>query len=550
MLKHLAIQHFAIVDQLELDMAAGMTVITGETGAGKSIMLDALGLCLGDRADSKTVQPGEKRAEISAEFSIEQIPAARQWLAERDLDQDDACILRRTVGADGRSRAFINGSPSTLADCAALGELLVDIHSQHAHQSLLRKSTQRQLLDAFAKAIDLAEQVAEAAHSWRRLSEEYQRLANQGDAERARRDLLSYQVEELDQLALVEGELETLEESQKALSNANFIIESAARVADACEQQGEQLRVMRADIEDPRHAEKAVANARELLTSIDIQLDEARRELTHYADTIELDPGRLREVESRLESIYDLARKHRVMPEQLGQHHADLKEELAALDSGDERLDAMAAEVSALKSQWQTSAKKLTSARRKAAKKLEASAMTALAQLSMERCRLEIRMESLEDAQPHPHGAERISFLISTNPGAAPDALAKVASGGELSRISLALQVAAAEVATAPTMVFDEVDVGIGGGTAEVVGELLRSLSASVQVICVTHLPQVAAKGHQHLQVSKAGDAKKVSTQMASLDPEARVQELARMLGGKTITDSTVSHAREMLENA
>jgi DNA repair protein RecN (Recombination protein N) len=454
------------------------------------------------------------------------------------------------VGADGRSRAFINGSPSTLADCAALGELLVDIHSQHAHQSLLRKSTQRQLLDAFAKAIDLAEQVAEAAHSWRRLSEEYQRLANQGDAERARRDLLSYQVEELDQLALVEGELETLEESQKALSNANFIIESAARVADACEQQGEQLRVMRADIEDPRHAEKAVANARELLTSIDIQLDEARRELTHYADTIELDPGRLREVESRLESIYDLARKHRVMPEQLGQHHADLKEELAALDSGDERLDAMAAEVSALKSQWQTSAKKLTSARRKAAKKLEASAMTALAQLSMERCRLEIRMESLEDAQPHPHGAERISFLISTNPGAAPDALAKVASGGELSRISLALQVAAAEVATAPTMVFDEVDVGIGGGTAEVVGELLRSLSASVQVICVTHLPQVAAKGHQHLQVSKAGDAKKVSTQMASLDPEARVQELARMLGGKTITDSTVSHAREMLENA
>ena len=550
MLKHLAIANYAIVDQLELDLSNGMTVITGETGAGKSIMLDALGLCLGDRADSKAVQPGAARAEISAEFDTTNLPAASDWLRQRDLDRDDVCILRRTISADGRSRAFINGSPSTLADCAELGTLLVDIHSQHAHQSLLRAGVQRQLLDAYAGSDTLTGEVAEAAQRWRVLSATHEQLSNQGESDRARRDLLVYQVEELEQLAIEENEIAKLEAEQKTLSNASFIIESASRMATFCEQQTEQLRGLRGDIGDERHSEKAMANARELFASIEIQMDEARNELSHYASSVELDPQRLTEIEQRLGTIYDLARKHRVQPEALPAHLEALRAELDTLEGGDEKLESLAREIEGAHEKWTKSAKKLTSLRRKGAKKLAARTMDLLSQLAMERCSLEIALQTNDTKMPEPHGAEKIAFLISTNPGAQPGPLAKVASGGELSRVSLALQVAAAEVATSPTMVFDEVDVGIGGGTAEIVGALLRELASRVQVICVTHLPQVAAKGEHHLQVQKNGDASRVVAGLVQLDPGARVEEIARMLGGVKITDNTRSHAREMLESA
>ncbi len=550
MLKHLAISHYAIVDQLEVDCARGMTVITGETGAGKSIMLDALGLCLGDRADSKAVQPGAQRAEISAEFDISDIGAARDWLAARDLDQDGECILRRTISADGRSRAFINGSPSTLADCAELGALLVDIHSQHAHQSLLRRTVQRQLLDAYAGVTDLSARVADLADQWRNLKAQHDKLTNQTDADRARRDLLTYQVSELDQLALEAGEIERLEAAQKELANASFIIESAGRVAEACETQADQLRGLRGVIDDDRHPEREVANARELLASVEIQLDEVHHELRRYAESVDTDPQRLDEVERRLEAIYDLARKHRVLPEQLQDHHQQLAEELAAIDGDDARVTQLEQSLADAASHWQKAANKLTSARKKAGKKLASKTMAILAQLAMDRCQLTVDLAPSDAKTPQSHGAESVELLISTNPGAAPGSLGKVASGGELSRISLALQVAAAEVATSPTMVFDEVDVGIGGGTAEVVGELLRQLAKRVQVVCVTHQPQVAAKGEQHLQVHKAGDAKQVSTGLVALNKEGRVAEVARMLGGLKITESTRNHAREMLEGA
>ena len=548
MLKHIVIRDYAIVDALDIELEGGMTVITGETGAGKSIMLDALGLCVGDRADSRTVRPGAKRAEITAVFTLSDIPSASQWLKERELDDDaDECILRRTVTADGRSKAFINGVPATLAETGELGELLVDIHSQHAHQSLLRKSHQRDMLDAFAGASELAQALAETAQQCERLTIEFERLANQNEADTARLELLRYQVNELEELGLQSAEIAILEAEQKQLANAGFLLESAGQAAEGCEVQSEEIRRLRGLMADERHNFAAVANIREMLSSAEIHLDEARSELTRYADGIELDPSRLAEVDQRLEAIYDLARKHRVMPERLFEHHLALNAELEGLDGGDERLDQLRAEIKNARAEYSKLASRLTNQRTKAAVEIADKVSSILSKLAMERCSIKIALTPHAPESYHPRGNEDVEFLISTNPGAEPGPLAKIASGGELSRISLALQVAAAENATVPTMIFDEVDVGIGGAVAEVVGDLLHHLSARVQVLCVTHLPQVAAKGDQHLQVSKAGDKNSVSTTLAALDTQSRISEIARMLGGMKITESTLAHAREML---
>jgi len=549
MLKHIAISQYAIVDTLELDLSAGMTVITGETGAGKSIMLDALGLCVGDRADSKAVRPGAKRADVSASFDLVDAPAALAWLQARDLDSDDeqACILRRTVSADGRSKAFINGAPSTLADCAELGALLVDIHSQHAHQSLLRKQTQRALLDDYAGAADVAHEVADTARQWRELSERFTHLSGLSVEAAARRDLLNYQIGELDELGLEDGEIARLEEEQKLLTNAEYILNAASQVADGCDTQIEQLSSLRQLMNDPRHGEQRVGNIRELLSSAEIHLQEARAELENYAGHIELDPERLALVDERLTQIYDLARKHRVLPEALLDHQAQLQTELEALDGDSVQLDTLQATITQTLSHYQQLCKTLSKARTKAAKTLAERVQTTLAQLSMDKCRFSVALTPLDDGKPDPKGAEDVAFLISTNPASAPAPLNRVASGGELSRISLALQVAAASSATSPTMIFDEVDVGIGGAVAEVVGDLLLTLSQGVQILCVTHLPQVAAKGQHHLQVSKSGDDTSISTQLAPLTADGRIEEIARMLGGVKLTESTRAHAREML---
>ena len=550
MLKQIVIRDYAIVESLDLDLEAGMTAITGETGAGKSIMLDALGLCVGDRADARAVRPGAKRADITATFDLEQIPDAIHWLEERELDSGDRdCLLRRVVGADGRSKAFINGTPATLADCAELGEKLVDIHSQHAHQSLLRRGSQRILLDDYAGATELAAEVATHAQQYLDLSAKLERLKNRSAEDHAKRELLLYQVGEIEELGLGENELLDLETEQRQLSNAGFLLESAGACAEGCESLAEQLVKLKQLMNDARHEGEQVQNVRDMLASAEIQLDEARRELDHYSDKLELDPGRLSEVSRRLEQIYDLARKHRVMPEQAHELQERLTAELEELQADDAQLETLEGTIADSLSHYQATAKKLSNARKKAAKRLAERVMVILGSLAMERCQFVIDLTVRDDAV-HPAGAESVSFLISTNPGSSPGPLAKIASGGELSRISLALQVAAADSVTAPTMIFDEVDVGIGGAVAEVVGSLLRSLSERAQVLCVTHLPQVAAKGHQQLRVSKSGDDKIVSTTLEVLTAGDRVEEIARMLGGLKITENTRSHAKEILEIA
>jgi DNA repair protein RecN (Recombination protein N) len=548
MLTYISISNYTIVTALEMEFAPGMTVITGETGAGKSIMLDALGLCLGDRADSKSVRQGCERAEIIASFDTGAIPQASAWLEDRDLHNDGECLLRRVITAEGRSRAYINGSPSTLQDCAELGALLIDIHSQHAHQSLLRKQVQRELLDAYAAHLPLTRRVEQAASDWLRNRRELELLTGARDEQNARAQLLRYQVEELDTLDLREGELEALEEEQKLLENAGRILETAHAARELCDEQESGTRRALQLLDSDTHPTAAANSARELLESAAIQLSEARLEIQHYVDQVEIDPQRLEEVRQRLEAIYDVARKHRVMPEAVIELHHNLREEVQGLADGGQRIEQLEQSLSELVERYRADAAELGKQRRKAARKLVKQASEVLASLAMAQCELEIALTPRESAEPHPHGSEDVEFLISTNPGAPRQPLGRIASGGELSRISLAIQVVTASAGTVPSMVFDEVDVGIGGAVAEVVGKLLRDLSRQAQVLCVTHLPQVAAQGHHHLQVTKASRGRAVETSLTRLEGDGKVQEIARMLGGVKITEQTLAHAREMLD--
>ena len=549
MLINLSIQDYAVVDRLEVDLDSGMTCITGETGAGKSIMLDALGLCIGDRADSRAIRPGAPRTDIAACFDVSQNTRAQVWLSERDLEAAGDCILRRTITAEGRSRAYINGSPATLSDCADLGQLLVDIHSQHAHQSLLRRPVQRSLLDTYAGAETLIVEVSETAQRWRVLQEEYARLAGQTEESDARRALLTYQIEELETLNPQPGELEALEAQHKLLANAAYIIDSANDIAAGCEAQRDQLARLVQLANDDRMTGSATDNLRELLQSALIQLDEAQAETARFAASVELDPEGLRAAEERLSALHDLARKHRVQPDALHELLATLQAELESLAGGTEQLASLEEALGDTALAWHAHAKALSERRREAAVLLAQRVMATLTDLAMTKCIFEIALIPFKDDNPDPRGAEDIEFLIATNPGATPGPLNKVASGGELSRISLALQVVAADTATSPTMVFDEVDVGIGGGVAEVVGDLLRTLGKRSQVLVVTHQPQVAAKGHQHLLVTKTGEDA-VHSELTLLDDESRIEEVGRMLGGSKLTDSTLAHAREMLESS
>jgi len=549
MLINLSIKDYAVVDQLEVDLDAGMTCITGETGAGKSIMLDALGLCIGDRADSRAIRPGAARTDIAACFDVSHNTRAQVWLSERDLESAADCILRRTITAEGRSRAYINGSPATLSDCADLGQLLVDIHSQHAHQSLLRRPIQRSLLDTYAGAETLLVEVSETAQRWRVLQEEYSRLSGQTEESDARRALLTYQIEELEVLNPQPGELEALEAQHKLLANAAYIIESANDIAAGCEAQRDQLARIVQLANDERMTGSATDNLRELLQSALIQLDEAQAETARFAASVELDPEGLRAAEGRLSALHDMARKHRAQPDALHELLATLQAELESLASGTEELASLEEALGDTALAWRTNAKALSERRREAAVLLSQRVMETLTDLAMTKCVFEIALIPFKDDNPDPRGAEDIEFLIATNPGATPGPLNKVASGGELSRISLALQVVAADTATSPTMVFDEVDVGIGGGIAEVVGDLLRTLGERSQVLVVTHQPQVAAKGHQHLLVTKTGEDA-VHSELTLLAGAARIEEVGRMLGGAKLTDSTLAHAREMLEGS
>ncbi|WP_314407994.1 DNA repair protein RecN [Pseudomonas kuykendallii] len=555
MLVHLSVHNYAIVEHLDLELDRGMSVITGETGAGKSIMLDALGLTLGDRADSGAVRPGADKADILASFDLGDIPEARAWLAERDLDNDGPCILRRVITAEGRSRAYINGAPCPQADLKSLGELLIDIHSQHEHQSLLKADTHRRLLDEFVGASELARQVQLAAQRWRQTRQELERISSSGDEQRARHQLLSYQMEELENLALGEHELQELEQEHKSLTNAESLLGACRHVIELCAESdsGNVLSALTASLQrlGNRSSQPGALNeAAELLSSAQIQVEEAVGELNRFLDHFDADPARLQTLEERLDAIYTLARKHRVQPAELAALQQRLLDELETLNADDEALERLAQELASYARHYQEKATELSGLRNEGAPRLASAVEVEMQRLGMPGGRFAIELREIAATDPHPTGLEQVEFLVSANPGQPLKGLAKVASGGELSRISLAVQVITAQTSRVPTLVFDEVDVGIGGPTAEVVGQLLRRLGERGQVLTVTHLPQVAAQGHQHLFVHKARGSDETRTAVAKLDAPGRVEEIARMLGGVDLTEESLAHARKMVETA
>ncbi len=553
MLTHLNIQNFTLVDHLDLDLKPGMTVITGETGAGKSIVLDALGQTLGDRADGERVRVGANRADICATFDTRKIPAAAEWLVSNDLQQADhphECLLRRVVASDGKSKAYINGQSATLQQLRTLGEMLIDIHSQHEHQSLLVKDTHRRLIDEFAGQTDLAKQVRQAWREWQSRLEYFVHLRDNAAEVNARFQLLSYQVDELEQLGLQTGELTKLEAEQRSLANAEEILRGSQQLAAFCgdDEQGLSINLHRAlhILRNLPEKSGALKNAEELLTSAQIQVEEAQHEIDHHIDSFALDPTRLQQVDERLSAIYDLARKHRIQSEELPDLIDKLSAELEQLQGGDAKLDQLAQQVAQAEKIYRQLAEQLSSKRAKAGTSLAKQVNEQLKSLAMENAKFSVSLIPLGD-KPGANGLEEVEFLISTNPGQAPRPLGKIASGGELSRISLAIQVVTAQTSAIPTLVFDEVDVGIGGATGDVVGQLLRQLGERGQVICVTHLAQVASKGHQHLQVVKTASKKSAESTLVELGGDVRVEEIARMLGGLKITDQSLAHAREIL---
>ncbi|NWO06102.1 MAG: DNA repair protein RecN [Alteromonadaceae bacterium] len=550
MLTELTVSNYAIAEKVELNFNRGMTALTGETGAGKSIVLDALSLAMGGRADAGAVRHGAKRADIAATFDISRIPEARQWLEEHELDDPDHCILRRSISKEGRSRAFINGQPYPLSQLKELGGMLMDIHSQHQHQSLLRKETHRKLLDEFAGAETLLEQTRAAWKTWHQTRQRLEQRRQNADEAEARLQLLRYQVEELDRLGLEDDEQQALELEQEQLSQADAVRHTSHQAALLCTEEETSaaglVRQALQQLEQLPVEVPALNETLQMLNEAEIQISEAGDNLRRFVEDYEADPARLAEVEERLSAIYQMARKHRITPEQLPELHQSLSAELAELDGGEGSLERLEAELAEQRAGFNELANQLTEKRQQAAVDLDQRIAEELAQLSMPSVQFVTHLNRNSGDEPAPHGLEDIEFLVSANPGQPARPLAKVASGGELSRISLAIQVVVAQTSTTPTLVFDEVDVGIGGGTAEVVGRLLRSLGDNGQVLCVTHLAQVAAQSHQHLFVSKFTEADATYSRIETLNKQGRIDEVARMLGGMDMTKQTMAHAKEM----
>jgi DNA repair protein RecN (Recombination protein N) len=551
MLSRLTIRDFAVVSEAEIALGAGMTVISGETGAGKSLLVDALLLLGGSRADSAVVRHGAERAELSAEFALDDAADAAQWLRSEELDDDGQCQVRRVIRADGGSRAWINGRPVALAQLQALAERLVEIHGQHEAQALLSRAHQLELLDAYGGHQALTGVVAQAAAAWSESLRRKAALQQQGDPSE-RLALLRQQLDELERDAIAADALDALNAEQRRLGNASTLIEACHRTAaqlagDDGNAPAATLGHLVGELSRAAAHEPALAEIATLLDSARIQIDEAQRMLERVRDGLDLDPERLREIEQRLGRIHDLARKHRVPASELPVRRDAIAAEVDELTQADALLARLDRDIATQRQAWLDAADALGSARRTAAIAL-ANAVTALMQeLGMAGGRFEALLEPTDREQPSAHGAERVEFLVSANAGQPPRALRKVASGGELSRISLAIEVAALGLDAVPSMVFDEVDSGIGGAVAEAVGRKLRALGERRQVLCVTHLPQVAALGHHHIQVSKDQAGGVTRSQIAPLDRSARIEELARMLGGLEITQATRAHAKQML---
>ncbi|PCK08749.1 MAG: DNA repair protein RecN [Alteromonadaceae bacterium] len=556
MLSQLHIKDFTLVQQLDLELHGGLSTITGETGAGKSILLGALGLTLGDKTDADKVRPGSDKLEIHASFDLSALTYVQGWLKTQELlsDSDEQeCILRRVITKEGRSRAYINGQIVPLSQLRQLGELLIDIHSQHAHQSLLLESTHRRLLDEYASATALAKTVKQAYKNLHTIDEKLQQASAQSDESNARFQLLQYQVNELDLLDLQEGELQKLEQEQQLLTNMASNLHNCQHAATLCstDDQGIIDKVNNALnlISQINPVPEQLANVGELLESARIHVQEAKSDLDYYLDGNEQDPARLNEVEQRLSQIYDIAQKHRVSAPNLLELHLSLAQELKGLSSGDELIAQLQAEKKQALSSYQEHAQKLSKKRNKGANTLMPKVNKKLSGLAMERASFEIALTPLTtNDNAGAHGNERVEFLISTMPGQAAKALHKIASGGELSRISLAIQVITAATSGIPTLVFDEVDVGIGGTTGDVVGKMLSELGDRGQVLCVTHLAQVASKAHQHLLVEKQVSKKGANSSLRELKGEEKIAEIARMMGGDVGSTQSLAHAKQMLE--
>ena len=549
MLLHLSVKDFVIVDRVELEFASGFTVLTGETGAGKSILIDALALVLGDRGDASMVRAGCERAELAAQFDLTQLPQLQAWLNENDLaNADGECLLRRVVDSNGRSRAFINGHAATLQQLREAGEWLVDIHGQHAHQSLLRAVAQRALLDGYGGLIETQRLVAEAYRAWQDLKQQREAGESNVLALAQEREDLEWRVQELAGLSFSADEWQTLLNEHARLSNAVSLIDGARYGVEILSENDasliSQLAALVAKLQQLREHDSALKETLELLEPAEIQLQEAAHSLNHYLQKLDLDPGRLNDCEQRLNAIHSTARKYRVAPEQLPELLETANTRLAALiETADP--EALVRKEQAAHARFDELAKKLSTGRKQAAKKLGQKVSATLQQLAMAGGVFEVALNVVPEGASF--GYENVDFLVAAHAGMAPKPLAKVASGGELSRISLAIQVATIDVAAVPTLIFDEVDVGIGGGVAEIVGGLLKDLGAQHQVLCITHLPQVAAQGHQHLQVSKESKGGATLSHIETLHKKARVEEIARMLGGVEITEKTRAHAAEML---
>ena len=555
MLSLIRVKNYAVIDEIEVEFGGGLNVMTGETGAGKSILVDALGLALGDRADAAAVRHDAERAEISVAFDVPAGHAALAWLAQRGLDDDTTCTLRRLLGADGRSRAFINGQPVNLQDLKELGGLLVDIHGQHAHQSLLETGNQRALLDAADDIAPLATAVAEQFAMWQALLEQLENRRSSSAQRQTEIELTRFQVAELEALALADGEPERLRTERDRLANTDRLMSGVSTALDALAESEtasaySAVILARRELEKLVDVDAALRSPVAALASVEIELREAEVTLQHYRERIEADPARLSWLDDRLARIRTLARRHNVVEEALPGTLAALRERLTALDGGGESLAALEKKTSDARAQFLETARKLSAKRAKQAAALGRAVSSLLVELGMPHGELRVELQEKPIERADATGLERVEFQVKLNPGLPFAPLAKVASGGELSRISLAIEVVRSGASPVTAFVFDEVDAGIGGRVADIVGRKLRELSTTRQVLCVTHLPQVASHGEAHYRVSKQTDGKSSRTEVRALTAKERVEELSRMLGGVEVTARTRAHAAEMIDRA
>ena len=552
MLTQLNVRDFAIVEAAEISLGPGLTVVSGETGAGKSLLVDVLLLLSGARADSAVVRTGCERAELSAAFDVSQLAHVRDWLVEHELDDDDDCLLRRVIRAEGASRAWINGRPVTAQTLTELAAQLIEIHGQHEHQALLDRTSQLDLLDAHGAHAERLADVGRHAARWHELEQRRLLLSRRTGDEGKRIELLRHHLGELQGLALAPESLQALEQEHHRLAHQGESIEACANARSLLDGEDESallpaLARTRHLIEQALATDPTLADIDALLTSAEVELREATQGLDAYLDAADLDPARLQQIDAQLTRLHDLARKHRVPIVALAARRNEIEQELAQAENADQELAQLMSEQQAAADAWRAAAALLSDARRSVAQRLGSQVTTLMAELGMAGGRMEIALEPVTSTAPDRQGCERAEFLVSANPGQPLRPLRKVASGGELSRIALAIEVAALGNDPVPTMIFDEVDTGVGGAVAEILGQKLRRLGQHTQVLCVTHLPQVAAQGHAHLQVHKHPRDDRVQTHVAHLDNDGRVQEIARMLGGVEITATTLAHARQML---